>query len=106
MTALRRIGCVPARVISTFASGGGSGRYRFCLFCVVSGLCLHSRLLLKAMKFDTISARVDNDGTNMVKRIKIEHRNDRRNCRLYPSGLLIDGTVLYSLLPVALHIYL
>ena len=56
------------------------------------------------MNVDAISARVDNDGTNMIKRIKIEHRNDRRNCRLYPSGLLIDGTVLYSLLPVAQHI--
>jgi hypothetical protein len=56
------------------------------------------------MNVDAISARVDNDGTDMVKRIKIEHRNDRRNCRIYPSGLLIDGTVLYSLLPVAPHI--
>ena len=56
------------------------------------------------MNVDAISARVDNDGTNMGKRIKIEHRNDRRNCRLYPSGLLIDGTALYSLLPVAQHI--
>ena len=56
------------------------------------------------MNVDAISARVDNDGTNLVKRIKIEHLNDRRNCRLYPSSLLIDGTVLYSLLPVAQHI--
>ena len=58
------------------------------------------------MKFDVISARVDNDGTNMGKRIKIEHRNDRRNYRIYPSGLLIDEVVLYSLLPVSPHIYL
>lgn len=51
------------------------------------------------MNVDVISARVDNDGRNMGKRIKIEHRNDRRDCRTYTSGLLIDGTVLYSLLP-------
>ncbi|MGV8869732.1 MAG: hypothetical protein ACOH2S_22650 [Janthinobacterium svalbardensis] len=56
------------------------------------------------MNVDAISARVDNDGTNMVKRIKIEHWNDRRNCRLYPSGLLIDEVALQSLLPVAPHI--
>jgi hypothetical protein len=68
------------------------------------GLFLRSPALLKAMNVDVISARVDNGGTNMGKRIKIEHRNDRRNCRIYPSGLLIDGTVLYSLLPVAPHI--
>ena len=85
---------------------GGSGRNRFCLFCGVSGLFLRSPALIKAMNVDAISARVDNDGTNMGKRIKIEHRNDRRNCRLYPSGLLIDEVVLYSLLPVAPHIYL
>jgi hypothetical protein len=58
------------------------------------------------MKFHPISARVDNGGTNMVKRIKIEHWNDRRNCRIYPSGLLIDEVALQSLLPVAPHIYL
>jgi hypothetical protein len=58
------------------------------------------------MNVDAIAARVDNDGTDMVKRIKIEHRNDHRNCRIYPSGLLIDETVLYSLLPVAPRIYL
>lgn len=58
------------------------------------------------MNVDAISARVDNDGTNMGKRIKIEHRNDRRNCRLYPSGLLIDEVARQSLLPVAPYIYL
>ena len=83
---------------------GGSVRYRFRLFCGVSGLFLRSPALLKAMNFDAISARVDNGGTNMIKRIKIEHRNDRRNCRIYPSDLLIDGTVLYSMLTVAPHI--
>lgn len=62
--------------------------------------------ILKAMNVDAISARVDNDGTNMVKRIKIEHWNDRRNCRLYPSGLLIDEVARQSLLPVAPYIYL
>jgi hypothetical protein len=58
------------------------------------------------MNVDVISARVDNVGTNMGKRIKIVHRNDRRNCRIYPSGLLIDEVALQSLLPVAPYIYL
>ncbi|WP_180977429.1 hypothetical protein [Janthinobacterium sp. ROICE36] len=58
------------------------------------------------MNVDAISARVDNDGTDMVKRIKIEHWNDRRHCRIYPSGLLIDEVALHSLLPVAPRIYL
>ena len=74
---------------------GGSGRYRFCLFCGVSGLFLRSPALLKAMNVDAISARVDNDGTNMVKRIKIGRGTlaviaslsfwfaDRRDCPVF-----------------------
>jgi hypothetical protein len=55
------------------------------------------------MKFDAISARVDDGGTNMVK---IEHQRGSRDCRIYPSGLVNDEVALYSLLPVAKHIYL
>jgi hypothetical protein len=106
MTALSEIGCVPARVISTSALGCGSGRHRFFLFCVVSGLCLHSPALLKVMKFHPISARVDNDGRGVSNNIKIGHRHDNRNCRIDPSGLVIDGVVLHFLRPIAPYICL
>ncbi|WP_233516068.1 hypothetical protein [Janthinobacterium sp. BJB426] len=78
----------------------------FCLFCGVGCCFLHSLALLEVMSFDAISARVDNDGANMAKRMKIVHQDDRRDCRIYPSGLVIDEVALHSLVPVAPHIYL
>ena len=38
--------------------------------------------ILKAMNVDAISARVDNDGTNMVQRIKIGRWHVSRDCQL------------------------